>query len=144
MTKKLIKLLQSQIDKLNAEDFDLEAWKSSSVAVLRRVFGEGDSRLGQIEQLKIDYSSWALRDSNSQYKPLESCKRKGREIIHTAIEEIETFGLPVGKESLLKEFFSQAEVKILVSESDKKARIINKLKKEDLQALALRLLENPL
>ena len=51
-------------------------------------------RAKQIENLKIDYSSWALRDSNSKYKPVETAKLKGKEVLNTAIEEIEIFGAP--------------------------------------------------
>ena len=94
MKAQYIKLLKKQIEKLENEDFDLEAWKTSSIAVLHRIFGEADPRANQIEQLKIDYSSWMLRDSNSKYKPIETAKRKGKEILNTAIEEIEIFGAP--------------------------------------------------
>ncbi|MFK7953996.1 MAG: hypothetical protein AB8B73_14205, partial [Ekhidna sp.] len=94
MKSQYIKLLKKQIEKLESEDFDLEAWKSSSISVISRVFGKGDVRSEQIEKLKIDYSSWALRDSNANYKPVESAKRMGKEILQTAIEEIELFGAP--------------------------------------------------
>jgi len=41
MEEKKIKLLQNQITKLNDNDFDLDAWKSSTVIILRRnqIFG---------------------------------------------------------------------------------------------------------
>ena len=94
MKSQYIKLLKKQIEKLENNDFDLEAWKTSAITVLHRIFGETDSRAKHIEQLKIDYSSWMLRDSNSNYKPIETAKLKGREIIKTAIEEIEIFGAP--------------------------------------------------
>ncbi len=94
MKSQFIKLLSKQIDKLENDSFDLEAWKTSAIAVLHRVFGETDSRAKQISDLKIDYSSWMLRDSNSNYKPVETAKLKGKEIIKTAIEEIEIFGTP--------------------------------------------------
>lgn len=94
MKAQYIKLLKKQISKLDHENFDLEAWKSSAIAVLTRVFGKEDSRAQQIEELKIDYSSWALRDSNANYKPVETAKLKGREILNTAVEEIEIFGAP--------------------------------------------------
>ncbi|WP_421874413.1 hypothetical protein [Marinoscillum sp.] len=141
MKKQFVKLLEKQIDKLEAEDFDLEAWKSSSISILTRIFGEDSPKVKQIDQLKIDYSSWALRDSNSQYKPVESCKRKGREILSTAIDEIDTFGVPTnGPSDLLKEYFDDEEVKILLSESGDKTSVISKLKKKDLEKLVLKLL----
>lgn len=145
MDKKFIKLLNNQIKKLGSEDFDLEAWKSSTISVLSRVFGKDDARIIQINGLKIDYSSWALRDSTSKYKPVETCKRKGKEILITAIEEIETFGLVPPKRSLLKkDVLNEEEIKVLFSESpqDDKLKVLKKLKKEDLQNLLLQLLKD--
>ena len=94
MKSQYIKLLKKQISKLEEETFDLEAWKTSAITVLERIFGENDPRAKQIDNLKIDYSSWALRDSSSKYKPVETAKLKGREVLNTAIDEIEIFGAP--------------------------------------------------
>lgn len=140
MKKKTIKLLEKQIEKLEAKDFDLEAWKGSSESVLTRIFGKDDPRIEQIQTLRIDYSSWALRDSNASYKPIESNKRKGKEILETAIEEIELYGMPSSRSTILGEFFNENEIKILLSESDEKRAIIRSLKKEELQKLILKLL----
>ena len=41
---------------LDQEDFDLEAWKNSAMAILARIFGKDDYRLKQIQDLKIDYN----------------------------------------------------------------------------------------
>jgi len=119
MKDQFILLLKKQIDKLDLDDFDLEAWKTSAITVLHRIFGESDPRSRQIEQLKIDYSSWMLRDSNSHYKPVETAKRKGKEVINMAIEEIEIFGVlqndtaeVVGKEFAKNlQSMSEAELK---------------------------------
>ena len=35
-----------------------------------------------------------MRDSSSKYKPVETAKLKGREVLNTAIDEIEIFGAP--------------------------------------------------
>ncbi|MEQ9466902.1 MAG: hypothetical protein RLN88_05785 [Ekhidna sp.] len=94
MKSQYIKLLKKQISKLDEENFDLEAWKTSAIAVIQRIFGENDPRAKQVDSLKIDYSSWALRDSSSNYKPVESAKLKGREIMNSAVDEIEIFGAP--------------------------------------------------
>ena len=91
---KQIAFLKKQLAKLDSENFDLEAWKSSSTAFLSRLFGEKDTKVKQIEGLKIDYGSWALRDASSSYNPVSSCKKQGREILEAAINELETFGLP--------------------------------------------------
>ena len=93
MEEQSIKILQEQIDKIDNKDFDLEAWKSSSTTILARIFGKGDARLKQIQDLKIDYGSWALRDASSSYNPVKSCKKIGREILQTSITELQAFGV---------------------------------------------------
>lgn len=137
MKAQYIKLLKKQIDKLDKDDFDLEAWKSSAIAVLSRVFGKEDERSEQIDQLKIDYSSWALRDSNANYKPVETAKLKGKEIINTAIEEIEIFGEPQNHSSdvLGKEFAIEIQN---MSESQRKKHF-DGMKKEKLVELLMKL-----
>ncbi|MCZ6900680.1 MAG: hypothetical protein O7F74_10615 [Bacteroidetes bacterium] len=91
---KPIAVLKKQLAKLDNENFDLEAWKSSSTVFLSRLFGDKDTKVKQIQGLKIDYGSWTLRDASSSYNPVISCKKQGREIIEAAINELETFGLP--------------------------------------------------
>lgn len=141
MKKKAIRMLLNQVEKLQAADFDLEAWKGATIAVLSRLFGKETIRITQIAALRIDYSSWAQRDSNSSYKPLESSKRIGREILMTAIEEIENFGFSASKEEILAPFFTEAEIRLLLSDDQaEKESLIRKLKKEQLQMVLLRLL----
>ena len=92
--KKEIKLLQKQIDKLGADDFDLEAWKSGSIIILERLFGEDNQKIRQIEKIKYDQSSWALREAKGSKNMMETCKNQCREILHISIDELENFGLP--------------------------------------------------
>ena len=137
MKAQYIKLLKKQITKLEENTFDLEAWKSSAISVLSRVFGKDDPRTHQIEELKIDYSSWALRDSNANYKPVETAKLKGREILNTAIEEIEIFGDPSNHSNdvLGKEFAKELHG---MSESERKKHF-DGMKKEKLVELLMKL-----
>ena len=137
MKSQYIKLLKKQIEKLENDDFDLEAWKTSAITVLHRIFGQTDPRSKQIDQLKIDYSSWMLRDSNSNYKPIETAKLKGREIIKTAIEEIEIFGAPENHASDImgKEFARDLQQ---MSESQRKKHFEG-LKKDKLVELLMKL-----
>jgi len=137
MKSQYIKLLKKQISKLEEETFDLEAWKSSAISVLLRVFGKDDLRADQINQLKIDYSSWALRDSNANYKPVETARLKGKEILITAIEEIEIFGGPENHSNdvLGKEFAKELQG---MSESERKKHF-DGLKKEKLVELLMKL-----
>ncbi len=130
MKESYIKLLKKRIEKLSSEDFDLESWKSGTTSVLERTFGENDPSIKKIDDLKIDYSSWALRDATSTYNPMETCKKKGKEILETLIEEIELVGLPLENSDPGSKFIDQLgkkseEVKEIIESGDEK-----KLKKE--------------
>lgn len=143
MKEKYIQLLEKQIEKLTATDFDLEAWKSSAISALSRIYGSNDPKIRQIENLKIDYSSWTLRDSSSKYNPVEACKRKGREILKTAIEEIELFGLDEKSGVSLERFLSPDLVRKLTDSSirdTEKEELLRQLGKEELARLVLALL----
>lgn len=142
MEKQLIKILENQLEKLSDPDFDLEAWKSSACSALDRVYGKGNDRSAEIQSLRIDYSSWALRDSNSKYQPKESTKKHGKEVIQSVIDEIKVFGVPKPKAELLSEFFSKADVEKLLSEESGKQKLIKKLKKEEMLELIERLIGN--
>ena len=90
MDNKLIKLLKGQVRKLSSDDFDLEAWKSSTVALLSKAFGSDDPLVEEIHKLKIDYGSWALRDAKASYDPNETCKKIGKEVVEIAIGQLES------------------------------------------------------
>ncbi|MEQ8688561.1 MAG: hypothetical protein RIE86_24875 [Imperialibacter sp.] len=146
--KKLIAVFKKLEDKLNEKEFDLEAWKASAVSLFSRTFGATDPKIKQILDLKIDYSSWALRDAPSTYHPLDSCKKLGREVVLSAIDEIELFGLPEQKDlrKLLGEVYSEAEVKQIVAlagvekkEAELK-KLLEKVGKEKSVALIMKLL----
>lgn len=136
MKEKYIALLSKQIEKLTDEEFDLEAWKTGAIAVLSRIFGPVDSRIHQVEQLKIDYSSWTLRDSSSTYKPIETARKKGKELLQTAIEEIEIFGGPDDKSSLLAAGLTEDIQKM---DEKEKADYFKSMKKEKLVEMILKL-----
>ena len=94
MDQRYLALLKNQLEKLEMEDFDLDAWKGSTTALLNRIYGENSPQANQVEKLKIDYSSWSLRDSSSTYNPEQSCKQQGKAILEMVIMELENFGLP--------------------------------------------------
>ena len=91
---KEIQLLQKQIDKLNAPDFDLGAWKSGTIILLERLFGANNQKIAQVEKIKYDQSSWALREAKGSTNMMETCKIQGKEILLISIDELENFGLP--------------------------------------------------
>ena len=94
MPEKEIQLLKTQIGKLNNKDFDLDAWKKSTIIILARIFGENNLKIKQIESIEYDYSSWSLRDTTGFNTYLDSCKKLGREILQASVDELETLGLP--------------------------------------------------
>lgn len=115
--EKVIATLRKYDERIDEKDFDLDAWKSSAAAFIARTFGEQDGKMKQLENLRIDYSSWTLRDAPSNYHPLQTCKRKAREIIQSAIEELEMYGLqqPRSLRSILSEIYSSEELEKLIS-----------------------------
>ncbi len=123
-------LLKKQIKKLDSPEFDLEAWKVSTQLLLGSVFGSFDQKTIAIRDLKIDYSSTMLRDSNANYKPIETCKKKGREVLELAINELEILNVP------------ESELKKLVHSGDKEALLVylKKQKKEHLVELIMEVL----
>ena len=135
MKKESIALIHRQIEKLEVEEFNLEAWKASTVSILQRILGETDPRIKTIEKLTIDYSSWALRDATSRYNPEQTCKKKGKEILENLTEEIALLGLPNAKKSpdeLLKNVLSNESIESI----KEKKEVLKILKKEKKEALA--------
>jgi len=143
--KKYIKLLDRQIDKLLDSDFDLDAWKSSTIYILTLIFGSDDPKIREVNDLKIDYSSWALRDSRSDYKPIETCKKKGREILEIARDEIELFGIPQpDSNGPLKEVLTEEAYHEFMAENSTdeiKRGILKSLKKDQLLELLLKMVQ---
>jgi hypothetical protein len=91
---KEIKLLEEQINKLDAKNFDLEAWKQYTIVLLARIFGDNNQKIQQVEKIEYDYSSWSLRDTSGSSAYLETCKKLGKEILQASIDELKAFGLP--------------------------------------------------
>lgn len=83
-----IEMLIKQSEKINEKDFDLEAWKSTASTLVSKIFGNSDPRILTIENLKIDYGSWALRDASSNYDPLNTCKKIAQDLMELSIDEL--------------------------------------------------------
>ncbi|MEL7145261.1 MAG: hypothetical protein AAFO69_02750 [Bacteroidota bacterium] len=92
--KQLITILEKQLVALDEASFDLEAWKAGAIARLNTIYPEDSIFLAQLQDIKIDYSSWALRDSSASYKPVDSCRKIGRTVIEAVIDDLTVFGLP--------------------------------------------------
>ena len=146
MKEKYIELLQKQLDKLDNKDFDFDAWKASSIIILSRIFGATDIVVKNLRELKVDYgSSWSMRAVSGSFNPIESAKKHCREILSTALDEIQYLGLNHlnANEQLLKKGFEDTltvkeykKLKNLMEDeksSDKAwQEFFRKYKKEDL------------
>lgn len=115
MSQKEIQLLEQQIERLNAKDFDLGAWKKYSIVILARIFGEHNIKISQIEKLEYEFNSWSLRDASGNESYEEGTKKLAREILLAAIDEIKVFGLPEEKDSSSEKAI-EAFVHILLDE----------------------------
>lgn len=98
MIENAILLLEKQLSKLDEPKFDLGIWKNTTVLVLERIFGKNSEEVKQIQQIKYDYGSWTLRDTSGA-SSLDVCKKLGKELLLTAIDELRLFGMPEPKKS---------------------------------------------
>lgn len=95
MTDKQIELIKKQLDKLDSPDFDLEGWKSSSIVILSRIFGDNYSGIKALENIK--YSGGGFGDVH--WDNLTTCKKQGKDILGACVTELETFGQPEPKKN---------------------------------------------
>lgn len=91
---KEIDLLQAQLSRLDASNFDLETWKNQTILFLERIYGSESSSAKLIKSLHYDYSSWNLRDSSGGGASKDPVKQQARAILDAIIEELEQLGLP--------------------------------------------------
>ena len=156
MAEKQIAILREQLAKLDEKKFDLDAWKTHTLIFLERIFGKDNSKLKLIHDLHYDYSSWSLRDTAAagKTKDKDPVKMRASEILEATILELETLGLPEGKEEqqklweLLQDELTGKQVKeidaLLKSDDNEKAKkiseILENLEKENLSLLIAKLL----
>ena len=89
MVDKYIKILKTQLNKLEEEGFDFDAWKTATSIVLTRIFGSRDVKIMRLESIRVEYgSSWSMRAVSGSFDPIESAKKQGAEIVRVAIEEL--------------------------------------------------------
>jgi hypothetical protein len=112
-----IELLELQIDKLDAKDFELEAWKKYTIIILARIFGDTSEKINQIEKLEYEFSSWSLRDASGNESYEEGTKKLAREILQASIDELKAFGVPQqGEDDGQAEVLLQEFLNILLDE----------------------------
>jgi hypothetical protein len=156
MAKKEIALLKEQIDRLDENNFDLEAWKNRTVIFLERIFGKENSIMKMIQKLHYDYSSWSLRDTfaGGSAREKDPVRIQAKEILEATIAELETLGIP-GQNTeqqkvreLLEDDLTGKQIKeleLLVNSDDgekmeKLAKLLDTISKENLVELIAKLL----
>lgn len=92
MIDKQILIIQKQIDKLETNEFDLAAWKSSTILVLDRIFGSNFQGIKSIENIKYNSGGISTGENSTFWNNMSSCKKQGKDILETCINELETFG----------------------------------------------------
>jgi hypothetical protein len=90
---KYVEVFRIQISKLEEDDFDLEAWKSGTIVLLARVFGDDSSKISEIEKIKFDFGSWSLRDSSGSADQMEACKKRCMGVLEACITELDVLGV---------------------------------------------------
>lgn len=132
MSNSKSEIINKRILKLADEDFDLDAWKEATVAALQRILSIDDPILKQIDQLKVDYGSWALRDATSKYNPVETAKKKGQQLLEGLLENYDSFDL----KTILKLHFEESFIKKIVETQDRNqlTELLKKEKKDNLAA----------
>lgn len=100
MAQKEIKILQQQIDKLYAKDFELQPWKNYTIIILDRIFGRENEKIKMIRKVEFEFSSWSLRDASGNESYEEGSIKLAREILQAAIDELKAFGLPERKDDI--------------------------------------------
>lgn len=86
--------MRRQIQNLEAKDFDMEAWKTSTRLLLERIFGPGNPRIREIENIHYDLSSWSLRDNLGTASAMDASRRTGKAVLEACIMELEILGEP--------------------------------------------------
>jgi hypothetical protein len=144
MKTEYIELLKKRIDRIDEKDFDLEGWKSGTTILLSRIFGKDNSYSNEIDDLKVDYSSWSLRDATADYNPKETCKRCSCEILELAIDELH---MSQNKEKSIHSITAtlqdkSGKLEIAIAAKDEKAilKLLNKENKDHLTRLLAKLL----
>ena len=122
MNNPKLEILQELLVPIDQKNFDIEAWKIKASLVLKRIFGNDDSKASLVDSLHYDYSSWSLRD-HSGNRQIDPVKDKAKEIIESAILELrlsdqEPPVMEVIKGQLTGEEFDQLQLLVKNKESD--------------------------
>lgn len=138
MNEKNIELLRRQLTELekvganpatNSEySFGVEAWKSSTISILERIFGKASIKIKQIERIKLERT---VRMNGPHKYHTETVKETGKAIIEACIAELENLGMP---EQIYNGEKQGINLTVLQSQENKQSIqldiIVNELRKE--------------
>lgn len=101
MNEKYIELLKRQLRELekvgsnpatNSEySFGVDAWKSSTIGILERIFGPESRKIKEVERIQLERTMSFDRPTTYH---TETVKETGRAIINSCIAELELLGSP--------------------------------------------------
>ncbi|MDN3722753.1 hypothetical protein QRD02_00035 [Aequorivita sp. SDUM287046] len=94
MIDKQIELLKKQIEKLDENNFNLDAWKSSTIIILGRIFNTNYQGITSIDKIKFSRGGGGFSGKTHFWDNMTSCKKQGKDILEACITELEIFGEP--------------------------------------------------
>ncbi|HAH58975.1 MAG TPA: hypothetical protein DCL86_12580 [Bacteroidales bacterium] len=121
---KEIALIRDLILRLDQKPFDLQAWKTNTMMILGRIFGENSRKVELIRAIQPDYSSSSLRDTSGRISQTDECRKMGYEVLDAVIAELEAFGAPVKTETTGNRALEAIESFVTVRQSKELAKIM--------------------
>ena len=95
MSQTQIRLLRNQIGKLSDPEFEIDAWKQSTIILLSQIFGHDSQAPKSIGKIKYRSIGVYREGGCGLYSDnLIVCKKQGREILEACIVELETARIP--------------------------------------------------
>lgn len=101
MNKKYIEILKRQLIELekigsnsatiSERSFGVEAWKSSTISILERIFGKDSRKILEVEKIVLERT---VNMSGPHKYHTETVKETGKAIINACISELELLGSP--------------------------------------------------
>lgn len=111
MKEKQIELIRGQINKLDGRDFNLDAWKDSTIIILSRIFGNTHYSVEAIKGIKLKKGGMAVNGIGNFWDNMDSCKKQGKEILEACIINLENF------EQLEKKEITNSDININLTQN---------------------------
>ena len=75
MIKNKIELLKNQMSKLDSENLNFNAWKSSTILLVERIFGENNQKIKEINNIKYTSGGIATVGASHFWDNIDSCRK---------------------------------------------------------------------